>query len=175
MIIIKYKIDSVKIPLYSFLQANTCSYAHLTELRMVMEPGMVRIAASRITKPGIKDLEKNIEFCSSKIRTAGKSLTEETFFEIEQKNVEFHRLIAEATNNPVLSLTADYVMDFLFKFKLRMLIPDVNFSLRAVADHRKILAYLKKGDPDGAEKSMVLHLEKLELYVDKKSEKSRSD
>ena len=51
MIIIKYKIDSVKIPLYSFLQANTCSYAHLTELRMVMEPGMVRIAASRITKP----------------------------------------------------------------------------------------------------------------------------
>ena len=136
---------------------------------------MVRIAASRITKAAIKDMGKNIEFCSSKIRTAGKSLPEATFFEIEQKNVEFHRLIAEATNNPVLSLTVDYVMDFLFKFKLRMLIPDINFSLRTVDDHRKILAHLKKGDPDGAEKSMVLHLEKLKLYMDKKSGKSGSE
>ena len=164
------KLDSVKIPLYSFLQANTCSYTHLTELRMVVEPGVVRIAASRITEGAIKDLERNIDFCASKIRSVGGSLTEETFFEIEQKNVEFHRLIAEATDNPVMSLTVDYVMDFLFKFKLRMLIPDIQFSARTVQDHRKILAHLKKADPEGAERSMVLHLEKLELYVDRKSE-----
>ena len=163
------KIDSLKIPLYSFLQGRNCSTTHLTELRMIMEPAAVRIAAARITGRAIKELEKNIQSCESMIAGVGESLTEEEFFRIEQGNIEFHRLIAESTDNPVLTLTIDYVMDLLFNVKRRALIPDLDITIGTTKDHRNILAYLKKGDPDGAEKAMVLHLTRLEQHLEKGS------
>jgi GntR family transcriptional regulator, transcriptional repressor for pyruvate dehydrogenase complex len=166
------KIDSVKVPLYSFLQGRNCSSAHLTELRMIMEPAAVRIAASHITQRAIKDLEENIEACEAEINKVGRSLSEGQFFSIEQGNIEFHRLIAEATNNPVLALTIDYVMDLLFNVKRRTLTPNIEVTIGTTKDHRSILAYLKKGDPEGAEKAMVLHLARLEQYLKKGSKKT---
>ena len=80
------KIDSLKIPLYSFLQGRNCSTAHLTELRMIMEPAAVRIAAAYITGRAIKELEKNIQSCESMITSIGRSITEEEFFGVEQKH-----------------------------------------------------------------------------------------
>jgi DNA-binding FadR family transcriptional regulator len=166
------KIDSLKIPLYSFLQGRNCSTAHLTELRMVMEPAAVRIAASHITRRAIKELEQNIQACESMIAGLCEPLTEEEFFRIEQGNIEFHRLLAEATENPVLALTIDYVMDLLFNVKRRALTPNIDITIGTTKDHREILAYLKKGDPEGAEKAMALHLTRLEQHLKKGNRQS---
>jgi GntR family transcriptional regulator, transcriptional repressor for pyruvate dehydrogenase complex len=167
------KIDSVKIPLYSFLQGRSCSTDHLTELRMIMEPGMARIAASHISHLAIRDLEKNIESCEAMIGKVGQALTEERFFEIEQRHIEFHRLIAEATGNPVLALTIDYVMDLLYKVKRRVLTPDIDITIGTTKDHRDILGHLRDGDAEGAEKAMILHLTRLEEHLGRGSKKMK--
>jgi GntR family transcriptional repressor for pyruvate dehydrogenase complex len=164
------KIDLLKIPLFSFLKTRSCSPAHLTEIRVIIEPAVARIATSHISHRAIKDLESNIKSCEAEIAEIDQSITEEEFFSIEKKNIEFHRLLAEATTNPVLVLTIDYVMDLLFNAKQRLLTPDIGLTIGTIKDHWNILSYIKKGDADGAEKEMVLHLTRIEQYLRKEKQ-----
>jgi GntR family transcriptional regulator, transcriptional repressor for pyruvate dehydrogenase complex len=161
------KSESVKIPIYSFLNSKKATSMHLTEIRMVLEPMVVRIAASRMTPAEIKYLEKNVLDCKQRLKKAGQAFSEKDFFDIEEKNVEFHRLIAEATHNPVLAFTIDYVCDFLFFYKKKTLIPDIELSKRTIDDHVTILTQLKTGNADDAEKEMSMHLKRLEEYFEK--------
>lgn len=160
--------DSVKIPLYSFLSLRQFSARHLTELREIIEPAAVRIAAPQISSYEIGKLERNVRYCEKKIEKVGDVFSERDSFDIEERNVEFHRLIAEATHNPVLALTVDYVMDFLFSFKKAILTPDIIFSTEIVKDHRNILARLREGDGEGGEREMLSHLRRVEKYLAKK-------
>ena len=157
--------DSVKTSLYSFLNSKRLTVAHLSESRLIIEPSAIRLATHRISDDGIRELEKNIQYCEKKI---GKTITEKTFFDIEERNVEFHRLIGEATHNPVLAYTIDYVLDFTFASKKLLLTPDVNFSIRVLEGHRRILEMLKERDEDGAVKEMYSHLEDVENYLSEK-------
>jgi len=165
------KTESIKIALHDFLSSKQFTAKHLTELRMIIEPAAIKIAASKISPQEIKDLEKNVAYCERKIEKAGLSISEKEFFDIEERNVEFHRLIAETTHNPVLTLTVDYVMDFLLSFKKKILSPDINFSRETVKDHRNILSKLRNSDADGGEEEMILHLRKVEEYLVKKEVK----
>jgi GntR family transcriptional repressor for pyruvate dehydrogenase complex len=159
------KSDSLKIPLYSFLRGQSCSSDHLTQLRLIIEPAVVKIAASCSGEETIKALEENVGWCECTIAEVGPSLTEEQFFDIEKRNVEFHRLMAEATKNPALILTVDYVMDFLFELKHRILTADFNLTLGTINEHRNILSCVKDRDIDGAEKRMIVHLERLQQCI----------
>ncbi len=161
------KSESVKIPIYSFLNSKKAALIHLAETRMILEPVAVKMATSRITPNEIKHLEKNILECKQKLKKAGQTFSEKDFFDIEEKNVEFHRLIAEATHNPVLAFTIDYVCDFLFFYKKKTLIPNIEFSKRTVDEHSKIIVQLKIGNADGAEKEMVMHLKNVEKHFEK--------
>jgi len=158
------KSDALKLPLFSFFSAKKVSSQHLTELRTIVEPAAVRLAAAHITEREIKVLENNIRYCEQKIKSIGDIFSEAEFFEIEEKNVEFHRLIAEATHNPVLALTVDYLMDFLFTYKKKTLEPDLQFSKGTIRDHRRILTYVKQGDAEGAARKMDRHLVSLQRY-----------
>ena len=82
----------------------------------------------------------------------------------KNKNVEFHRLIAEATHNLILALTTDYVIDFFFKYKESTLRPDLVLTKGTINDHRKILACAKKSDVDAAGTEMSLDLRRLQGY-----------
>lgn len=165
ILVVETDSDSVKIPLYNFLRSKKFSVRHLTEVRIIIEPVAVKIAASQIGPHEIRQLERNVRYCEEKIEKARNALSEKDFFDIEEGNVEFHRLISEATHNPVLALTIDYVMDFLFNFKKAMLTPDINFSTGVIADHRNILCWLKEGDAQGGQREMLSHLKKVERYL----------
>jgi len=157
--------ESVKIQLYHFLNQKKFSSKDLSEIRMIIEPVACRIASKRITKTIIDKLDKNIEHCDQLIERAGDNFNEEDFLELEENNIAFHSLIGEATQNPVLVLTTDYILDFLFNFKKITLIPNREFSHGVIRDHRLILSRLKKKNGPSAEKAMVGHLKHVENYL----------
>ncbi|MBA7668972.1 HTH-type transcriptional regulator LutR [subsurface metagenome] len=155
--------DPVKVALYEFLRSRKFTLRDICELRRIIEPDAVRLATSQITSHAVEGLEKNIKYCERKIKKAEQTFSEKEFLDIREKNVEFHRLIAEATHNPVLALTIDYAVDFLFEFT-KNLGPDIQYSIQQTKEHRRIFTQLRNGDPEGAEKEMLSHLEKAEAY-----------
>jgi GntR family transcriptional repressor for pyruvate dehydrogenase complex len=168
--VIQTSSDAAKLQLFNFLRCLKFTSSHLTQLRMIIEPDAAEIAAHNIRPQEIKELENNIRYGERMIKKGQKGYYEKEFFDMQEKKIEFHRLIAEATRNPVLALTIDYVMDllqmdFLLKFKKGVLIPDIYFSTDVISDHRVILERLKEGDAPGAKKEMLSHIEKVDAYL----------
>jgi GntR family transcriptional regulator, transcriptional repressor for pyruvate dehydrogenase complex len=157
--------EAVKVLLLHFLHQKRFSSKDLSELRMILEPASSRIAAHRISGTRLNELEANIEHCEAFMDSIGKTFSENDFFKLEKSNIEFHRIIGEATENPVLILTIDYVLEFLFNFKRMTLIPNLKFSHGIVSDHRLIFNALKEKDGKAAEEAMVSHLQNVEEYL----------
>jgi GntR family transcriptional repressor for pyruvate dehydrogenase complex len=149
----------VKDAVQLFLSSGKFTAKHLNEVRRIVEPATVQLAASKITPDELAEIEANIKYCENRIEKRKHAFSSSDFWAIEERNVEFHRLIAEATHNPILALTVDYVEDFLLSFKKATLVPDIRFSQQVVKDHKAIHAALKGGDVSAAGREMLRHVE----------------
>jgi GntR family transcriptional regulator, transcriptional repressor for pyruvate dehydrogenase complex len=156
--------DSVKVALNNYLKRRKFSAHHLAEVRLTVEPPMIRMVAPQITLEELQALEDNLSFCEKKMEKTPPSFPFKEYFSVGEKNMEFHRLIAQATHNPVFVLTMDYLMDFIFDFKKSIFTPDIHHCAQVVEDHRGILGALKERDARGAEALMLAHLQYLEKY-----------
>ena len=157
--------EAIKTSLGYFLSFKDLTPQHLLEVRIMIEPPAILLAAQKISPDEIKRLEENVQYCEEKIKNDSAVLTENGFFDVDRKNIDFHRIIAESTHNPILSLTVDYVFDFLYECEKNVLIPDVQFSMDTIRAHKKILEYLKKGDGEQCQKEMALHLKEIDTYL----------
>jgi GntR family transcriptional repressor for pyruvate dehydrogenase complex len=158
--------NSIKISLGNFLGFKKLSIKHLYEVRKIIEPPMVKLAVQNITPDELRNLEENIAYCESRLKESGPSFNEKDFFDVDQKNVDFHRLLGVSTHNPVLSLTLDYVFDFLVQTERELMVPDVKFSIDTVKEHRSILKFLKQKDGEKCEREMIEHLKDLDQYLE---------
>jgi DNA-binding FadR family transcriptional regulator len=156
--------DSVKIALHNFLTSRHLLASHIAEVRKMIEPPTAEIAASRITSRQIKALEKNVVHCENMIEKTGHAFSEKEFLDIDTKIVDFHRLIAEATHNPILILIVDYAMDSVLSIKRSRLTIDVEFSIKMVVGHRSIVNHIKDHDIEGVGIAMAKHLQDIEDY-----------
>lgn len=156
--------DSVMKALHNFFKRRNFSAQHLAEVRLIIEPTIVKTVALAITSAELKNIEDNIIFCENKLAKSTKPLRLGDYRAIGEKNLMFHKLIAQATNNPVLVLTVEYILDFISDFKKSMFSPDINFSSRLVTEHRGILEALQQNDPEEAGARMLKHLKYLEKY-----------
>jgi GntR family transcriptional regulator, transcriptional repressor for pyruvate dehydrogenase complex len=156
--------DSVKTALNTYLKRRKFSASHLAEVRLTIEPTIIRIVTPVITKEELKALEDNLAYCDSKLKNTPPAIPLKDYYDIGEKNIEFHRLIAYATHNPVFVLTMDYLMDFIFDFKKSVFTPDIEHCAQVVNDHHKIFAALKSGKVKEAESRMLSHLKYLEKY-----------
>ena len=156
--------DSVRTFLANYLKRRKFSPHHLSEVRMAIEPIIVKIAASRITLRELAEIEDNVVYCEEKLAIAPTDIPLKDYYEIGQKNVEYHRLIAQATHNPVFALTEDYVMDFISEFKKSVFTPDVDHNAQIVREHRDIFNSLKEKNGEEAAKKMIFHLQYIENY-----------
>ncbi len=157
--------ESIKASLGYFLAFKDLVPQHLYEVRKIIEPRAIKLAAPKISPEEIRKLEENIFYCEEKLGKGPSLFSEEDFYDVDQKNIDFHRLIAESTHNPILSFTVEYVFVFLSRYVTSRLLPNFNFALDSVRDHRKILDCLKEGDEELCEKEMTLHLGRLEEYL----------
>jgi GntR family transcriptional repressor for pyruvate dehydrogenase complex len=151
--------------MYNFLSIRKPSANDINQVRVIIEPATARIAATTITADELKELENNIRSCEIKIKKKKGSFSAKDFIDIEERNVEFHKLIAESTHNAILALTVSYINDFLLSYKKRSLSPDINFTSKTVKAHRSIYAAVRNADAQIAERAMLLHMQTVGDYL----------
>jgi len=156
--------DFVKAALNKFLKRIEFSADQLTEVRLTIEPTIVKSVASQITTAELKSLENNLIYCENKLKKVTSTLPQKEYANLGGKNIEFHKIIAQATHNPVFMLTIDYLMDFIIEFRKSVFTPNIKHVTQVVRDHRDVLTALKEGNAEKAEAKMLSHLKYLEMY-----------
>jgi GntR family transcriptional repressor for pyruvate dehydrogenase complex len=76
--------------------------AHLTEVRTMLEPEMARLATLRADEGDLKAIEAVVQAQEEELRTGSLS---------RKYDMEFHRLVANACHNPVLSIVVGAIDD----------------------------------------------------------------
>jgi GntR family transcriptional regulator, transcriptional repressor for pyruvate dehydrogenase complex len=156
--------ESVMKALHNYFIRSHFSAHHLAEVRLMIEPTIVRLVAAAPPEAQLKALEQNVSYCEGKLAKVKATLKLSDYRALGERHLGFHKLIAQATANPVLVLTMDYVLDFVSDFKKSMFLPDYDFSLKLISDHRSILTALQKHDSAAAGSRMLAHLQYLEEY-----------
>jgi GntR family transcriptional repressor for pyruvate dehydrogenase complex len=119
----------------------------LTEARLLIEPGLARMAAERTNATSLRALRLN------QARLA-KADTEE---EAIESDLEFHRLIAVAAGNEICTLLLDSLAELGRESRKTTLCAVGNVV--AVNHHSQILAAIEARHPEKAYAAMKMHLE----------------
>lgn len=148
----------------ALLRIRKASLEDLTEARMLFEPSITRFACQTITDADLLSLEENIREASSLVKSNQRAT---------KQNIEFHAIIAEATHNPVITLTMETFFEVLTEITLEVPIDteeNLKRSKRAVKDHIKMLKALRERDAEAAYASAVSHVEMVQKSLGKKAE-----
>ncbi len=151
--------DITKESLANFLHFRNLSVRHLSEVRKIIEPYSAGMAAASIAPEELRKLEEINEAC---LRIAAEGPPGE----LTKYEIRFHRAIANTTHNPILILMLDFVENILEDAK-KILQPDAAFSREVINAHQRILAAIRAGDPELAEKEMLAHVTEVEQGLDR--------
>lgn len=138
----------------NFLHFQNTSITDLSEARRVVEPYLARLAAGRLRQDELERLESLNQSCRL-ILARGESLVGCA------DEVNFHRILAQVSENPVLILITDLVNSLLADSKVHLR-PGLEFSRRVLTAHERILDALKARDGERAAQEMLSHIEEVE-------------
>ncbi len=143
--------------LANYLYFKNLTIENLSELRRLMEPHAAGCAAQRISSRDLKKLKK--------INSATQENLElRNWDEVTRNEMDFHRLIARQTDNPILILMLGFVETLLEDFK-NILKPDYEFMGSVLASHEEIYEAISKGESELASQTMLDHVEKVEHHL----------
>ena len=125
--------------------------SNLTEARMAIEPFSVRLATERITEDSLEKVRQNIQ-------EARECLDRKNKNDARLLDLEFHRLIAQASQNPVIFFMIDSIMDI-----MENNISSIPLSAKPVERtnqfHEEIYAALRDRDVRKTEELMLRHIQ----------------
>jgi DNA-binding FadR family transcriptional regulator len=133
------------------LLRHNISLMDLIVARLSLECNIASIVAHVVTNELLEKMEiniKQIEYHRDDILFCA------------EKDVEFHNLLIEASNNPVFELMMEPISNLLHNSRIATL--KLTGVDRALTGHRKILEALKQRNPKMASKAMEEHLEMAE-------------
>jgi DNA-binding FadR family transcriptional regulator len=124
----------------------------ILEMRLLIEPEACALAAERISDAQLQQLR---DIYNEMRRTSGTS-------EVESYDREFHKLIAEATENTPITRTVSWLWALRGQSGLsrgfhRLIIEEGVYP--ALDEHEAIIKALENRDTDAAKKAMLKHLE----------------
>ena len=130
--------------------------AHLTETRAILEPEITRLATLRATPENIQAIEAVVVAQEKELESG----------ELSRKlDMEFHRRVAQAANNPVLNIVVNAVnesiRDAIFRSKR-----SIEMRGRVVQYHRNILEAIKSGDAARARAVMTEHVVDVQCHLE---------
>jgi len=130
--------------------------AHLTETRTILEPEITRLATLRATPENIQAIEAVVVAQEKELESG----------ELSRKlDMEFHRRVAQAANNPVLHIVVNAVnesiRDAIFRSKR-----SIEMRGRVVQYHRNILEAIKSGDAARARAVMTEHVVDVQCHLE---------
>ena len=143
--------------LINFFHFKNVSVQNLSEVRKVLEPYATKVAAQRIMDGEIEVLEKINQDCEL-------ALAKDQHDRISKELVNFHRVIAQCTANPVLIFILTFVEDLLQDTK-DLLRPDRSFFRTVVDAHKRIVDALAKRDAESAAAEMYKDVSRVEEYL----------
>ena len=130
----------------------------LTEARMAVEPFSVKIVCERIKEGSLKQIEQNIH-------ETKESLKRNNPDDARLLNLEFHRIIAQASGNPVIFFMIDSIMDI-----MENNVSSIFLSAKPVEStlhfHEEIYGMIKNHDPEKAQDSMLRHIQEIQRALE---------
>ena len=140
---------------------------HLTEARVMIESIAVRTACERATREDIEALNANIAAAERAARDKSD------FYDQAAIHLEFHRILARATKNPVMVIVMDALIDVMQHF-IRAIGQKRNPWV--IPSRRRFMKHFEAGESDAAVEEMEQHLERLNRhYLSLMKEKDRAE
>jgi len=142
----KYSIDDATRSLNFYLQLNFDVETALNyfNVRLVVEPYNARLAARNSTPALVESLEHNLQ----QMKNAND------LYERSRIDGEFHLLIAEASDNDIIPLIMQPVIQLMPRIK-EMVDTQLKVESRTEVEHQKLIDCIREGDEDGAEAVML--------------------
>ena len=125
--------------------------ANLVEVREILEPEIAALAATRITDEYIAAMREAIEIMDTALEDVNRFV---------EADLDFHLALAEATENPIIPLLMDSIIDLLREERKRIGLADGGLQ-RGQYHHKKILEAVMRRDSKAARKTMQDHLEQI--------------
>jgi GntR family transcriptional repressor for pyruvate dehydrogenase complex len=144
--------DKIRNSLGLFMKFETTKgAANLVEVREILEPEIAAIAATRITDEFITAMRDAVAIMDTALDNV------DVFVEAD---LDFHLALAEATQNPIIPLLMDPIIELLREQRKRTGL--VNGGLaRGQYHHKIILDAVIKRDPQAARLAMQNHLKQV--------------
>jgi len=124
-------------------------YEQIDDVREMLETRVARIAASTAREDDLAELRDLHRQMTQAKKDPG---------EASRLDLAFHRAIAVSTHNPLYLVMLDSIEPVLLEIRLKTLVVPGR-PARALKAHKAILDCIAAGDPEGAERAMVAHLE----------------
>jgi GntR family transcriptional regulator, transcriptional repressor for pyruvate dehydrogenase complex len=147
--------DAVVAGFRDMFQLGAIAPEHLTEARVMIESIAVRVACERASSADIAALNANIA-------AAGKASRDKVdFYEQAAIHLDFHRLLARATKNPVMVIVMESLLDVMQHF-IRAIGQTRNPWV--LPSRRRFMKHFAARQSDAAVAEMEQHLERLNRY-----------
>jgi len=138
----------------NFLYFKSVALSNLTEVRILVEAYIAEKAALMLGREDLKKLkELNEEFEEQ----LGQNLPAESF----NRQIEFHRILGEATGNPILIFFLDFISNTVIAAK-NVLKPQMDFYHSVLKAHKQIFDAVREKNPKKAREAMIKHIKEEE-------------
>ncbi len=144
--------DAIATGLLDMYHSGTISPEQLTEARIWLEAVVVREACQRATAEHVEQLRENV-------RQAEAANARGDLDERAEVNLEFHRVLARMTGNPVVVIVMDSVLGVLRHFVQTIGPYENSFVLPS---RKRFIKLLEAGDASGAIAEMEASLKRLQ-------------
>ncbi len=125
--------------------------ANLVEVREMLEPEIAALAATRITPEYVAAMREAVEAMDTALDDVDRFV---------EADLDFHMALAEATQNPLIPLLMDSIIDLLREERKQIGLVDGGLR-RGQSHHKRILQAVMRGDSRAARKCMQDHLEQV--------------
>jgi GntR family transcriptional repressor for pyruvate dehydrogenase complex len=148
--IVEVDIDVTKDSLANYLYFKNMTVNDLSEFRKLIEPYAAYKAAQIITPAELEEL-KTLNSSAREHLNNGDAQA------ARRDEIEFHRFIANLTQNPLIILMLDFAEGLLDDFK-NIVKPDISFFKEVLDSHERIYNAISCGDAQLAYDEMMAHV-----------------
>jgi GntR family transcriptional regulator, transcriptional repressor for pyruvate dehydrogenase complex len=159
--------DAIVTGLRDMFHLGAIAPEHLTEARVLIESIAVRAACERATAEDVEALKSNI----AAAERAGREKI--NFYEQAAIHLDFHRIIARATKNPVMVIVMEALLDVMQHFIQAI---GQQRNPWVLPSRRRFIRHFEARESDAAVAEMEQHLERLNRhYLSLVKEKDRAE
>jgi GntR family transcriptional repressor for pyruvate dehydrogenase complex len=123
----------------------------LVQVRTLLEPGIAAMAAEMATPLDLETMQQTVDIMDTAM------VTTDAYVEAD---LEFHLALARATQNPLIPILIDPIVDLLREQRKRIFLVEGGPE-RGQYHHKQILAAIRQGDATAASQAMCAHLEQV--------------